>query len=98
MVELFLPTGFPVPTVRRAAGLQLITVGRSGSVVSQMHGALSSPSGRGARTGIINKGGVGQVTWWVLVQISFFGEVRRKKIFSSSKEILNWSMAPPCIR
>lgn len=49
--------------MRKAAGLQLETVGSSGSAVSQMHGALSSPSGRGAREGIINQGGAGQATW-----------------------------------
>ena len=49
--------------MRKAAGLQLEMVGRSGSAVSHMQGALSSPSGRGARAGIINKGGVGQATW-----------------------------------
>ena len=49
--------------MRKAAGLQLETVGSSGFAVSQMHGALSSPSGRGAREGIINQGGAGQATW-----------------------------------
>lgn len=30
--------------------------------------------------------------------VDFFGRVRRWRIFSTSKGILNWSMAPPCIK
>lgn len=59
LVELFLPTDLPVATASKAAQLKSVGTGRSGSIVSQIRMARSSPLGVGwDRTYTINNGGI----------------------------------------